>query len=131
MYMRYLIVVHSLSCVCLWPHELQYARLLCTSLSPGDCSNSCPLGRWCCLESVILSKHLILCYPFSFCLQSFPTLGSFPLSQLFASDGQNTEASASATVLLMNYSGLISFRIDWLVSLLSKGLSRVSSSTKI
>ena len=50
--------------------------------------------------------------PFSFCLQSFPTPGSFPVSQFFKSGGQSIGASASASVLPMN-SGLISFRIDW------------------
>ena len=42
------------------------------------------------IESVMLSNHYILCWPFSFCLQSFPISGSFPMSQLFASGGQST-----------------------------------------
>ena len=49
----------------------------------------------------------------SFCLQSFPASGAFPLSWLFVSDGQSIGASASASVLPMNIQGLISFRIDW------------------
>ena len=51
------------------------------------------------IESVMLSNHLILCHPFS-CPQSFPASGSFPMSRLFASDGQCIGASTS--VLLMN-----------------------------
>ena len=92
----------------LWPHEMQHARLPFPSLSPGVCSNSCPLSQWC---YITISSSAT---PFSFCLQSFPASGSFPMSWLFTSGGQSIGASAS--VLPMNeYSGLISFRIDWLV----------------
>ena len=54
------------------------------------------------IESVMLSNHLILCHPFSFCLQSFPVSGSFPMSWLFTPGGQSIGASASASVLPMN-----------------------------
>ena len=54
------------------------------------------------IELVMSSNHLILCHPFSSCLQSFPASGSFPMSQFFASGGQTTGASASASVLPMN-----------------------------
>ena len=92
----------------LWPHEMQHARLPFPSLSPGLCSNSCPVSQWC---YITISSSAT---PFSFCLQSFPASGSFPMSWLFTSGGQSIGASAS--VLPMNeYSGLISFRIDWLV----------------
>ena len=83
----------SLSCsVCditfdpLWPHGLKHARFSCPSLSPGVCSNSCPLNRWC---------HLTIstsAAPFSFCPQSFPASGSFPMGWLFASCGQSIGA---------------------------------------
>ena len=64
-------------------------------------------------ESTMSSNHLILCQPF-FCPQSFPASGSFPVNWLLASGSQRIRASASASVLLSNeYSGLISFRIDW------------------
>ena len=53
------------------------------------CSNSCPLSQWC--HSTISSSVI----PFSSCLRSFPASGSFPMSQLFASGGQSTGASAS------------------------------------
>ena len=57
----------------LWPHELQHARLLCPSLSPGVCSILCPSSRWC---HPTISSYVI---PFSSCLRSFP------VSQLFTS----------------------------------------------
>jgi len=78
------------------PHGLQHARLPCPSLSPGVCSNSCPLSQGCYL---IISSSAT---SFSFCLQSFPVSGSFSKSQLFASGGQSTGVSASASVLPMN-----------------------------
>ena len=63
----------------LQPHRLQHARLPCPSPSPRACSNSCPLSWWC--HSTISSSVV----PFSSCLQSFPALGSFPMSQLLSS----------------------------------------------
>ena len=75
----------------LWPHRLQHARLLCRSPTPRACSNSCPLSWWC--HPTISSS--VIC--FSSCLQSFPALGSFPMSQFFASGGQSTGVSASAS----------------------------------
>ena len=68
---------------------------------------------------------------FSSCLQSFPALGSFPMSRLFALGDQSIGASTSATVLPMNIQGL--FPLGWtvLISLMSKGLSRIFSSTTI
>ena len=69
-------------------HGLQQARLPCSSPTPTPCSNSCPLSPWChlAISSVV---------PFSSCLQSFPGLGSFPMSQFIASGGQSIGASAS------------------------------------
>ena len=109
----------------LQPHELQHARLPCPSLSPVACSNSCPLSWWCHLT---ISSSVA---PFSSCPQSFPASGSFPISQLFTSGGQSIWASASASVLPMNFQGW--FPLGWtaLISLLSKGLSRVFSSTAV
>ena len=75
-------------------------------------------------ELVLPSNHLILQVPFSSCTQSFPALGSFPMSQLLASGGQSIGASASASVLPMNILGLF-LRVTGLIFLLSKGLSRV------
>ena len=86
------------------PHRLQHARFPGPSLSPGVCSNSCPLSQWCYLT--ILSSFC----PFSSCPQSFPASGSFPMSWPFALGGQSIGASVSASVLPK---GLISFRTDW------------------
>ena len=83
------------------PHGLQHARHPCPSLSLGVCSNSCPLSQWCYL---IISSSAAL---FSFCLQSLPASRYFPVSQLFASDGQNIGALASASVFSMNTQGWI------------------------
>ena len=109
----------------LWPHGLQQARLLCPSLSPGVCSDSCPLNWWCYL-TISFSAAL-----FSSCLQSFPASGSFPVSWLFTSGGQSIGASASALVLPMNIEGWLPLRLTGLISLQSKGLSRVFSSSII
>ena len=59
------------------------------------------------------SNHLIFCHLLHLLPSIFPRSGSFPMSQLFTSGGQSIGVSASASVLPMNYSGLISFRIDW------------------
>jgi len=92
----------------LQPHSQQYTRLPSPSPTPGAGSNSCPSSWWC---HPTISSSVI---PFSSCLQSFPASGSFPMSQFFSSSGQSIGVSASASVLPIEYSGLISFRIDWL-----------------
>ena len=109
----------------LWPHELQHSRLSCLSLSPGICSNSCPLSRWCYLTASSSASS------FSFCLQSFPASGSFPMSWLFASGGHSIGASASASVLPMHIQGWFPLGLTGLISLQSKGLLRAFSSTTI
>ena len=81
------------------PRGLQHARLPCPSLSPGVCSNSCQLSRWC---HPTISSSVV---PFSSCPQSFPASGSFSMSWLFASGGQSIGASASGSVLPMNIQG--------------------------
>ena len=65
--------------------------------------------------------------PFSCCLQSFPASRSFPVSQLFPSGGQSIGASASASVSSMNIQGWFPLGLTDLISLKSKGLSRVFS----
>ena len=69
--------------------------------------------------------------PFSSCPQSFPALVSFPMSQIFASSGQSIGASASASVLPMNIQAWFPWRLTGLISLLSKGLSKVYYSTTV
>ena len=68
---------------------------------------------------------------FSFCLQSFPASGSFPMRQLFTSGGQSIGASASASVLPMNIQDWFPLELIGLISLPSRGLSRVFSSTTV
>ena len=109
----------------LGPHGLQHARLLRLPLFPGVCSNSCPLSWWCSL-TISLSTA-----PFSFCLQFFATSGSFPVSQLFTSGGLSIEAPASASVLPRNIHCWFPLGLTGLISLLSRGLSKVFSSTTI
>ena len=107
----------------LQPHGLQHFRLPCASPSPRVCSNSCPLSQWC---YPTVSSSVI---PFSSCLQSFPAFFSIELalcirrSEYWSFSFSNSSSS--------EHSGLISFRIDWLDLLLSKGLSRVFSGTMI
>ena len=109
----------------LQPHGLQHSRLPCPSLSPRVCLNSCLLSRWC--HPTISSSV----DPFSSCPQSFPASGSFPMSQLFTSGGQSIGASALASVHARNIQGW--FPLGWtgLISLLSKGFSRVFSNTTV
>ena len=107
------------------PHGLQQASLPMPTQSPGVCSNLCSLSQWCYLT---ISCSAI---PFSFCLQSLPASESFPTSQLFKSGGQSIGASASASVLPMTIQGWFPLGLIGLTSLLSKGLSRVFSSTTV
>ena len=120
-----LLFSHSVVSNSLWLHALQHARLPCPSPSPGARSNSCPLSWW---YHPTISFSVI---PFSSCLQSFPASGSFPMSQFFASGGQRTEASATALVLPMNIQGWFHLGLTGLISLQSKGLSRVFSNTTV
>ena len=114
---------HSVVSDSLPPHGLQHARPPCPSPIPGVYPNSCPSSRWC---HPTISSSVI---PFSSCLQSFPASRSFPKSWLFASGGQNIEASAS--VLPMNIQGWFPLGLAGLISLQSKGLSRVFSNTTV
>ena len=89
----------------LWPHGLQHARHPCPSVCPGTCANSCPLSQWC---HPTISSSVVL---FSSCLQSFPASGSFPNeSALHIRRPKYWSFSISPS---SEYSGLISFRIDW------------------
>ena len=107
----------------LWPHGLQHARPLCPSVSPGVCSNSYPLSQW---RHLTMSSS-VAC--FSSCSQSFPTSGSFPICWLFTSSGQRINVSVLASVLPMNIQDWVPLRVTDLISFLSKGHSRVFSST--
>ena len=102
-----LLFSHSVMSNSSWSHVLQHSQLPCPSLSPGVSSLSCLLSWWC--HSIISS----LVTPFSSHLQSFLSSGAFPMSQFFVSGGWSIGASASTISLANEYSGVISFRIDW------------------
>ena len=107
------------------PHELQHPRPPCPSPTPGVHPDSRPSSQWC---HPAISSSVI---PFSSCPQSLPASESFPVSQLFASSGQSIGVSASASILPMNTQ--VWSPIGWTgwISLQSKGLSRVFSSTTV
>ena len=99
----------------LQPHGLQHARLPCPSPTPRACSYSCPSSWWC--HSIISSSVV----PFSSCLQTPPASGSFPVSQFFTSGGPSFSFNINTSD---EYSGLISFRTDWLDLLAVQGSLR-------
>ena len=126
-----LIILHCLYYHTLFIHLLRNTLLLpsfgnCESSYykhpfPRVCPSSCPLNWW---YHPTISGSVAL-----FCLQSFPASKSFPMSQLFVSGGQRIGASAS--VLPMSIQGWFPLRFTGLISLQSKRLSRVSSSTTV
>ena len=110
----------------LQPCEPQHARLPCPSLSPRDCSNSCSWSRWC------------FCHPLLILVVPSPPPSIFPSIRVFSNESAlwlftwpkywSFSFSISPS---KEYSGLISFRITGLISMQSKGLSRVFSSTTV
>ena len=112
-----MVVVNTVVSDFFWLLGMQHAKLPCPSLSPRVCSHSCPLSHWC--HPTVSSS--VTC--FSSCPQSFPVSGSFPMSWLFTSGSQSIGASAS--VLPMNIQGWFPLGLTGLISLLSKGHSRV------
>ena len=120
------VVVQSLNCV--WLSATPWIAAHQASLSLTISWNLLKLTS---IESVMPSNHFILCGPFSSCLQSFPASESFPMSQPFASGGQNIGASASTSVLPMNIQIWFPLGLIGLISLQSKRLLRVFSSTTL
>ena len=116
---------HSVMSDPLRPHESQHARAPCPSPTPEVYSNSCPSSRWC---HPTISSSVI---PFSSHLQSFPASGSFPMSQLLASGGQNIGVSVSTSVLPMNTQDWSPLGWTGWISLQSKGHSRAFSSLTV
>ena len=106
-------------------HELQHARPLCSSPTPGVYSNTCPSSWWC---HPATSTSVV---PFSTYPQSLQASESFPMSQLFAWGGQSTAVSALASVLPMNSQDWSPLEWTGWNSLQSKGLSRVFSNTTV
>ena len=109
----------------LWPNGLQHTRPPYPSPTPGVYPNSSPLSQW---WHPAISSSVIL---FSSCLQSFPASGSFQMSQLFISGGQNIGVSASTSVLPMNTQDWSLLRWTGWISLQTKGLSGVFSNTTV
>ena len=112
---------HSVVFNSLQPHERQHASLPWLSLSPRVCSNSCSLRE---------RYHPTISFSvahFSSCLQSFPASALLPMNWLFTSEGQSVGASVSAPVIPMNIQGWFPLGLTGLISLLSKGTSKVSS----
>ena len=105
-------------------HGLQHTR-------PLSIINSRSLLKLMSIESVMPSNHLILCCPLLLLPSTFPTSGSFQMSQLFTSRGQSTGVLASASVLPMNIQDWFPLGLTGLISLQSKGLSRVFSNTTV
>ena len=115
---------HSAVSISLQPHEPQHTRTPCPSPTPRVYLNPCPLSQWC---HPTISSSVV---PFS-CPQSFPSSGSFPLSQLFAWGSQSIGVSASASVLPMNTQDWSPLGWTGWISLQSKRLSRVFSNTTV
>ena len=119
-----LLFSHSVVSDSLRPHGLQHARPPSIT-TPGVYSNSCPLSRWC---HPTISSSVV---PFSSCLQFFPASRSFPTSRFFESGGQSIGVSASTSVLPLNIQDWSPVGWTGLISLQSKGLSRVFSNTTV
>ena len=107
------------------PHESQHARPPCPSPTPSVHSDSRPSSQWC---HPAISSSVV---PFSSCPQSFTAWGSFQMSKLFASGSQSIRVSASTSVLPMNIQDWPPLGWTGWISLQSKGLSRVFSSTTV
>ena len=116
---------HSVMSDSFQPHELQHTRPPCLSPTPRVYPNTCPLSQWC--HPTISSSV----DPFSSCPQSFPGSGSFQMSQLFTSGGQIIEVSTSTSFPSMNTQDWSPLGWTGLISLQSKGLSRVFSNTTV
>ena len=121
----------------IWLKEL-FSHQVISDCNPVDCYTpgfpvtvSQNLPKFMSITLVMPSSHLILCYPLLLCLRSFPASGSFPMSRLFASGGQSIGTSTSASNFPMNMQGWFPLRLTGLISLLSKGLSRVFSNTTV
>ena len=107
-----------------WPHRLQHVRLPCPSLSPRVCSNSCPLSQWCHLA---ISSCVV---PFSSCLQFFPSIRVFSYESALCIWWPKYWSFSISISPSKEYSGFISFRIDWLDLLAVQGTQEFSSTSQ-
>ena len=99
------------------------------SVTPRTAAHQVPLSFATSWSLLRFSNHLIFCHPLLLLPSIFPSIRYFLMSQLFTSGGQSIGASAS--VLPMNIQGWFPLGLTGLISLLSKGLSRIFSSTTI
>ena len=118
-------ISHSVMSDCVQPHELQHTRPPCPSPTPGVHPNSCPWSRWCHLA---ISSSVVLLSSWT---QSLPASESFPTSQLFTWSGQSTGVSALASVLPKNTQDWSPLGWTGLISLQSKGPSRIFSNIRV
>ena len=118
-------VAQSCPTLCNPMHAACQASLSITNSIMRVYSNSCPLSQW---YDPTISSSVV---PFSFHLQILPASGSLQMSQFFTSGGQSIGVSASASVLPMNIQAWFSLGLTSLISLQSKGLSRVFSNTTV
>ena len=96
---------HCLQTLLISWKQLHFLKVCCSSATPGALANSCPSSQWC--HPTISSSDVL----FSSCLQSFPVTGSFLISYFFTSIGQMFNFSIDPS---NEYSGFVSFRINWL-----------------
>ena len=122
---RTLLFIWTVMSDSLQPHGLQHASLLCPSPSPRACWNSCPLSWWC--HSAISFSVI----PFFSCFQSFPASGSLLMSRLFTSGDQSIGTSASTSTLPVNIQDWSPLGWTGLISLQSKGFSKVFSNITV
>ena len=108
----------------LQPHGLQHSRLPCPSPTPGVCSNSCRLSRWC---HPTISSSVV---PFSYCLH-FPSLRVFSNETAFWIMWPKRWTFSFSINPSKYHSGLISFRMDWMDFLAVQGTPRVISNTTV
>ena len=109
----------------LWPHGLQHVRPPCSSPTPGVYSKSCPLSQW------HHPNHLMLCRPLRFLPSIFPSIRVFSNDSALCIRWPKYWSLSFSIGPPNEYSGLISFRMDYWISLQSKGLLRVFSNTTI
>ena len=138
LYLKISALKFSLEHVEAWLSSVQFSRVglfdtprTAAHQASLSITNSWSLPKLMSIESVMPSKHHILCCPFSSCLQSFPTSASFQMSQLFPSGGQNIGVSASTSVLPMNTQDWSPLGWTEWIFLQSKVLSRVLSNTTV
>ena len=110
---------HSVVSDSLWPHGLQHARPLCPSPTPRVYSNSCPSSRWC-------PNHFILCRPLLLLPSIFPSIRIFSNESVLCIRWPKYWSFSFSIIPSNEYSGLISFRMDWLDLLAVQGTQESS-----